>query len=183
MSDETLLHFCSPTLAGLKCGNLFSDHFASYEEMLEEIREYNHMLSAKGMILIALTYQDHRGLMYLYRPAKLRQSLSGADAQKILKSCGYTSADPVPCLLQLRDKISDRNEFPHEIGLFLNYPPEDVRGFIDEKASNYKLIGTWKVYGDVDRAQKTFDRYQHCTEVYKRCYRGGVPIQKLMVSE
>ena len=45
-------------------------------------------------------------------------------------------------------RLQDEAEFPHEIGLFLSYPPEDVQGFIDHHARDFKLSGLWKVYGD-----------------------------------
>ena len=31
-------------------------------------------------------------------------------------------------------KGDESGEFPHEVGLFLSYPPEDVKGFIDHRA-------------------------------------------------
>ena len=72
-------------------------------------------------------------------------------------------------------------EFPHEIGLFLSYPPEDVRGFIENRAANYKLVGTWKVYGDVDKARETFKRYRDCTENYRTRQKAGSSIEQLAV--
>ena len=35
-------------------------------------------------------------------------------------------------------KGDESGEFPHEVGLFLSYPPEDVKGFIDHRANNFK---------------------------------------------
>ena len=34
-------------------------------------------------------------------------------------------------------KGDESGEFPHEVGLFLSYPPEDVKGF-DEYINTYK---------------------------------------------
>ncbi len=39
-------------------------------------------------------------------------------------------------------------QFPHEIGLFLGYPPEDVCGYIRNKGKCQKCTGHWQVYGD-----------------------------------
>ena len=39
----------------------------------------------------------------------------------------------------------ESGEFPHEVGLFLSYPPEDVKGFIDHRANNFKCAGLWTV--------------------------------------
>ena len=38
-------------------------------------------------------------------------------------------------------KGDESGEFPHEVGLFLGYPPEDVKGFIDHRANNFKCAG------------------------------------------
>ena len=53
-------------------------------------------------------------------------------------------------------------EFPHEIGVFLGYPLDDVRGFI-ENPHGGKVCGTWKVYGDEAQAEKAFERFKRCS--------------------
>ena len=78
--------------------------------------------------------------------------------------------------------LGENEEFPHEIGLFLGYPPEDVLGFIDNKAGGCKCVGCWKVYGDVDEAQKTFAEYKKCTELYCAMFAKGRSIERLAVA-
>ncbi len=65
-----------------------------------------------------------------------------------------------PKLLQKR--IAEKPEFPHEIGIFLGYPLEDVDGFITHQGENCKLCGCWKVYGNVEQARRTFANYEKC---------------------
>lgn len=74
-------------------------------------------------------------------------------------------------------------EFPHEVGLFLSYPPEDVKGFIENRAANAKCTGVWKVYGDERQAQQTFDRYKKCTQTYCERWRSGVKLDRLAVAD
>lgn len=64
-----------------------------------------------------------------------------------------------PKLLQKR---LEEPEFPHEIGIFLGYPLEDVDGFITHQGENCKLCGCWKVYGNVEQARRTFANYEKC---------------------
>ena len=73
-------------------------------------------------------------------------------------------------------------EYPHEIGIFLGYPLEDVVGFIENRGWNYTCCGYWKAYGDPAAAQKCFDRYRKCTAVYKDRYARGVPLIELVVA-
>ena len=51
-------------------------------------------------------------------------------------------------------RLGQAAEFPHEIGLFLGYPPEDVQGFLENRLC--KCVGCWKVYGDEQAAQNGF---------------------------
>ena len=57
-------------------------------------------------------------------------------------------------------KGDERGEFPHEVGLLLSYPPEDVKGFIDHRAGGFKCAGLWRVYGDEEKARSLFEKYK-----------------------
>ncbi len=117
-----------------------------------------------GIRILPLRYRDGRALIYAYRPSKLSQDLQQADACSLLEKRGYTFGAPERCIIQLMQRLADGGEFPHEIGLFLGYPPEDVSGFIENRAKGYKCVGEWKVYGDADKAKETFAEYRKCTE-------------------
>lgn len=182
MSDEVIVQNCSPTLAGLKTGNLFSAEFQSKQELLNDIRILNKRLSPKGLRIIPMRYMEKRALLYLYRPSHLKEDLSSEEAYNILMNMGYNCASPEECIAKLIKKLKSAAEFPHEIGLFLGYPPEDVRGFIENNAANYKLIGTWKVYGDEKKAAETFNKFQKCTNVYCRQWKNGRSIEQLSVA-
>ena len=84
------------------------------------------------------------------------------------------------CVLKLQR--SQGAEFPHEIGLFLSYPPEDVQGFIENHAQNFKLSGLWKVYGDEAYARAAFAKYKKCTDIYCRSWRSGASLEALTVA-
>ena len=152
MSDELLIKCGSPTLAGLKTGNMFSYAYESREEVKRDLRRLNKILVPRGLRVLPLRYNEKTVLLYLYRIDALRKDLSGHEAAKILHEVGYESADSDRCVVELITKLRSAKEFPHEVGLFLSYPPEDVRGFIDNHAENCKYLGFWKVYGDVEQA-------------------------------
>ena len=182
MSDEILVKNCSPTLAGLKTGNLFNIHITSKEELQKDLRSLNKRLSAKGLRILPMRYWDDRVLLYLYRPKNLQHDLLDQDALSLLEEMDYPCAAPERCIAKLISKLKTASEFPHEIGLFLGYPPEDVRGFIENKADCYKCLGTWKVYGNVEKAQKTFQKYKKCTNTYCKQLQNGKSIEQLTVA-
>lgn len=53
---------------------------------------------------------------------------------------------------------------PHEIGVFLGIPLEDVEGFIEKKGENFISVGCWKVYGSIKKAKNLFSAYEKARE-------------------
>ncbi len=182
MLEELLVRHCAPTLAGIKTGSLFSCPCACPRALLEEIRGLNRRLSEKDLRVLPLRIGEKRALIYLYRRKKLKADLAGATAGDILRDCGYTCRTPERCISRLMRRLQDREDFPHEIGLFLGYPPEDVSGFIHNCGNCYKCIGCWKVYGDEEKAKKTFHQYRLCTDVYLKRLGWGNTIEQLAVA-
>lgn len=179
--DESLVKHGASTLAGLTTGNLFSVNCRTREELCGELRRCNRRLAAKGLRLLPLRYGESKALLYLYRPALLKRDLDDAEARRLLAELGYAGSTPEEQLLRLIGRLAEASEFPHEIGLFLGYPPEDVRGFIENKADNYKCVGLWKVYGDVQRAQRRFTQIQKCTDIYQRLWTNTASLERLLV--
>ena len=182
MSDQLIVQHCSPTLAGIKTGNLFTCRFTSREALTAQIRRLNKILNRKGLRILPLRIGQSSALIYLYRPAKLQEDLACREASEILSRRGYQLANANSCIVNLAARIRASGDFPHEIGLFLGYPAEDVRGFIDHNARDFKCVGCWKVYGDEDRAKATFARYKKCTSCYLNQLRKGNTIEQLAVA-
>ena len=181
MSDELVIRHCAPTLASIKTANLFSCFFSNRQEMQEHVRNLNLRLKGKGLRVLPLWFKENRGLIYVYRPGKLSKDLRNELAESLLKNCGYSCTDENACLRKLIERLKQLSDFPHEIGLFLGYPPEDVDGFINRRDES-KCCGCWKVYGDVDSAQKLFARYRKCTEIYCKLCQEGKSIENLTVA-
>ena len=89
MTEELIVRHCSPTLAGLKTGNMFTCPYTDKEELLNEIRKINKCLESKGLRLVPLNTLKKRMLLYLYRPSKLQKDFSKKPVEKILKEHGY----------------------------------------------------------------------------------------------
>lgn len=181
MSEEMLIKQCSPTLAGIKTGNLFACFYNDESEMNRSLRCWNKRLTKKGLRVIPVRYRDGRALIYVYRPAKLNRDLKHDIAVKLLQERGYCIKSSEHCLIHLIKRLYDYEEFPHEIGLFLGYPPEEVHAFIENKAERCKCVGCWKVYGDVDESKKIFERFNKCTALYWEQFCKGKSIDKLAI--
>ncbi len=182
MSDDYLIRNCAPTLAGIKTANLFTCPFDTREELFQAIRRMNRRLTPKGLRVLPLRVSRGKALIYLYRPVKLAQDLSDCVAVCLLRQQGYVPGNCQKTLVQLIRKLRCQEDFPHEIGLFLGYPPEDVRGFMTQGPACCKCSGCWKVYGDEDAARKKFAQYKKCTQIYCRLWAEGNNIERLTVA-
>lgn len=182
MSEDLLVRHCSPTLAGLKTGNLFACSYVDIHELRDAIRRLNRRLSKKGLRILPLRFQNNRALIYVYRPSHLSRDLQHETACRLLCERGYEMSTPERCVATLMKRLCECQDFPHEIGLFLGYPPEDVCGFIENKAEGCKCVGCWKVYGDEGEAKKTFAKYKKCTDVYCTQFAKGRAIEQLTIA-
>ena len=182
MSEEMLVCHCAPTLAGLKTGSLFSCPYRSKKKIIGEIRSLNQRLVKKGVCVLPVRMSAKRVLIYVYRPGKLKEDFSDKQIQILLKCKGYDCGKPAQCIYRLVQKLHSDPDFPHEIGLFLGYPAEDVKGFIENKAACSKCSGCWKVYGDEKAAKILFKKYKKCTEIYHRKWKSGVAVERLTVT-
>jgi hypothetical protein len=172
----------APTLAGLKTGSLFSVRAQDTEVLKRNIARVNHALEPKGVRLTVMKYGCGRVMLYLYREAQLAQCLACPRAAGLLCQCGYRQLTVSGALHTLRSRLAAETGFPHEIGLFLGYPVSDVVGFMRHCGKNCLLCGCWKVYGEEEKAIRTFARYRKCSAIYSRLFDNGYPLTKLTVA-
>ncbi len=181
MSESDLFQHGASTLAGIKPGSLISGSCSSRKELNGMLSRWNRLLSDRGIRFIPVKYMDRRTLVYVYRPAQLQKLLSNPAVQKFLFSCGYHRWDMNACIKHLIRRLQENEGFPHEIGIFLGYPLEDVSGFMKHQGKNFKYAGLWKVYGDVDASRMLFQKYRRCTEIMYRRASNGADLRSLTV--
>lgn len=182
MSDELVVAQCSPTMAGLKTGSLFTCPLENKKALTNSIRRLNTKLVPCGIRLLPVKYMENRVLIYMYRPERLKRDLEDETAKKILSSKDYPTYDMDRCVTELIRRLNNDAAFPHEVGLFLGYPPEDVDGFIKNGAHQAKCVGVWKVYGDEEAAKHKFAQYEKCTRLYCEAFRKHNSFDRLLVS-
>ena len=78
MGDQLVVSLCSPTLAGLKTGNLFNVDMDDRQKFIQEVREFNQRLCKKGLRMIPVKYTKDHALIYLYRPSFLKRDFANA---------------------------------------------------------------------------------------------------------
>ena len=136
--ETVMIEQCSPVLAGLKAANLFRHECRDRQALYATVASWNAQLNGRGIRLLVLKECPirHWFLIYLYRPARLEAVLGRPEVRQFLQQEGYAlplqaAGDACqPLLAQLAGRLACDGDFPHEIGVFLGYPLEDVVGFI-----------------------------------------------------
>ena len=178
MVEKRIVEQCAPTLAGIKCGSLFRVG-CPYSEIAFETKRLSDILNPRG-VTITCFEMGCGTIVYTHRTNLIeRIDTESIDYQS---KRGYDVKDTSTLLSSLREMIGKNDCLPHEIGIFLGYPLDDVKGFIDNNGRCPKCIGCWKVYGSETVAHRMFSKIHKCKEVYSRHYSSGTPLSRLVVN-
>ncbi len=178
MNFEMMLAFhAGPALAGIKPSNMVSCEYRDIDEMQRCLDETNLYMNKKGIIIRPLKRMRNRMLVLVYRYNKLHETVFKKENFEYLKQAGYPVEEDLNCMLcYLEQRLQNSCTFPHEVGIFLGYPLEDVVGFVENQGKNCKLAGCWKVYGEPEKAQVLFNRYERCRNCICRRIKQGESI-------
>ncbi len=183
ITERILIEHCSLTLSSLKTASLFAVKFYSKHALNKDVTFWNERFSQSGVKLEILKTGTKSALIYMYRKDMLMNDMNDTLAKDILLRYGYENLNVERAIKKLYKRINVSNEFPHEIGLFLGYPPKDIEGFICNKGENCSLCRYWKVYCDKEESLIKFAKYDKCKEVYKRLWQEGLDIMSLTVKK
>jgi hypothetical protein len=161
---------CAPVISGIKISNLLTIPAKS-------LRELSVVLKKTELSFRILYPGRERLVILIFREAKLREYLAREEVMAFIYKCGYETSNiskifPVFVKRYMR-YMELKQDFPHELGLFLGYPIEDVEGFIKENGKNYLYSGYWKVYKDTELKIRLFKDYERVqTEIVRLLYEG-----------
>lgn len=163
--EQIIGYHCAPTIRGIKIANLVSIPQEMSAQLCKIINDYNFQFNEKGLYFFQLCACKERRLLLVFRKKQLEEYVRQHQHIGFLSMYGYQEDDPLEALLlHLRHRMETEISFPHEIGLFLGYPLDDVIHFIASKGQNYQLCGEWKVYHHAISAQHSFHCFKICRE-------------------
>nr|WP_294491949.1 DUF3793 family protein [uncultured Mediterraneibacter sp.] len=169
---------CAPFLKGLKVSCVISLNASL-------CRGLGEMFRGSDIAYRRLSCSEGKCLVLFYRPEELERHLNGRRTRRLIREYGYENMSFRKMLERLSDRVSDFAErgigFPHEIGAFLGYPPEDVKGFIENEGRKYLMIGYWKVYSDLTHARMVFKEYDRAKACAVNEFLTGKSIREIAV--
>ncbi len=181
--EKKIIGQCAATLAGLKAANLFNHRFPSKAICNASLEEANSVLNGKGVYVELISNCGDFYLLLVYRKNQLLRILTNPSAADFLQAFGYQSnGDTDRMLKRLKERFRASAQFPHEIGIFLGYPIEDIKGFITNRGKNCLLCGLWKVYSNPAKAEEYFKKIDKCNHIYMDVYLRGRSLADMTVA-
>lgn len=155
--ETQLVLQCTPVLVGLKVSNLLTIE----KQQLVTLQQYIQQAKLSCYVLLKT---DKKVAVLVYQKYQLVKYLCKQEIMYFLQSFGYCSTRLEDCLERLSKRYETywkkTGEFPHEMGIFLGYPMEDVQGFIEKEGREFLLNGYWKVYHDQHNKKLLFEKYE-----------------------
>lgn len=190
--SECLVRRAAGVIVGIKPGALFNyvPHLTCADACTDEVMcrkvaevldTYARELPCYGVRLVVLHSSQRKIALFAYRPELVGELLDDANARAFLSSAGYDTSSVRGTVGSLRERMhayydaaarqAPRPAYPHEVGLLLGYPLEDVRGFISGACETCR--GPWKAYGEAHAAQERFGRLAMHEARCQAMYQGG----------
>ena len=153
---------CAPLITGLKISNLLTISPEGFTQV-------GRIVEGSVLSLYPLLETEEKMVILLYREDRLEKYLKMPQVKKLLQ--GRQGTNPIDWRIFCRyfaivmKPIQRGKPFPHELGLLLGYPPEDVEGFIRHQGKNSLCTGYWKVYADKEGKQRLFEKYEYARKI------------------
>lgn len=175
--EETIIHCSAPALCGIKPASLFSMSSDCYRINCRELMGWRTAFSKAKRFFVPVKKDNTRILFFVYDKKLLEEVCSKRNNIKYLKSKGYPVNKGFNSILsELIYRLAHQENFPHETGLFLGYPLEDVLGFEANRAQGFIYSGFWKVYGNKQAAISMMNKYKACTELCMLWLKQGLSV-------
>lgn len=152
---------CAPLIAGLKLSNLL---------MLndKDLKKATSILKRAGISYFVVAAVNGKAAVLLFDRERLKKYLMKEKVWKIFQDMGYQDDSMGKILYAFRIRyegyLMQNWEFPHEMGLLLGYPVEDVEGFIRNEGENCLYIGYWKVYENLSEKILLFHKFEEARD-------------------
>lgn len=168
---------CAPLISGLKVSNLLI--ISAEDEALVRV-----ILRRSGISFFRLLRTGEKVTFLLFRKNPLEAYLKQQEVEAMLAEAGYAELSLGNILSTFQKRyayyMSAGGRFPHEMGLLLGYPAEDVKGFVENEGKNFLYSGYWKIYADVEEKRRLFQKFENAKETVIQLLSYGVGIQDIL---
>lgn len=156
---STITYNVAPVLAKYKPSYLFIFHNQGKRKLYDCWEKYKYSIENELNIkYFELKKEEDSSAVLFYDKNQMDSILKEDKHIDFLAAHGYKVGI---CLEEAFVTLKGRYAkfCPHEMGLFLGYPLEDVLEFMENPNKEALMFGYWKVYHNAEKAQDTFKKY------------------------
>ncbi len=177
--ENQLILECAPLIVGLRISTLIIVDNRDMHTICNLLRK-----SALSYYVIHRT--TDKTTMLLFHRQKLKAYFTDSRVRRFLSEAGYTAFGLREVMYGFGKRYADyrcgKQKFPHELGLLLGYPVEDVEGYIRNDGKNALFTGCWKVYAHVAEKRQLFRMFELSKELLIELVNNGVSVPEILVS-
>lgn len=182
MSIDCQFLYCgAPAICGIKPASLFSLSVQKWQSESIKVRDCINEIKNTGLQLRVIKCTGKRVLVFFYNKKLIEEILEREDVTEYLKKKGYEKTSSInENLEKLFTRLKKSKDFPHEIGLFLGYPLDDVIDFEKTKGLEYKFCDYWKVYHNEEEARMICRKYRECSKLCEYWRAQGICVNQII---
>lgn len=162
--DKYMLFLLAPVVGGLKPSSTITlkkdskEYFVwnNYKETFLNKIELKHVL---------LREDDKAIILLIYSEKNLEKFINNKETKEFLLKLEYNLQDNLGSILDKLIQRYNRFHCPHELGVFLGIPLEDVIDFMECTTKKCLLCGYWKVFNNSENALEIFNNYNRSKEL------------------
>lgn len=137
-------------------------------------------LSDINLKSICLREEKNASIILVYNENILKEHILKKENIEFLNKLGYKNEDSInEYVKQLKERYQEFN-CPHELGIFLGIPIDDVKDFMECSSKRCLGCGYWKVYSNYEEAKRVFKNYDEIREKTMKNIMNGTPIDKII---
>lgn len=157
--EKYLLFILSPVIGGLKPSSTIT---LSYDKKEYSIwsnykKEFLEILKLKEIVLRKGTKAE---IILIYNEENLLNCINKKDNKEFLNKLGYDLTLTLEENLDILVYRYEKYHCPHELGVFLGIPIEDVIDFMECSDKKCLMCGYWKVFNNYNNAKDIFNKYE-----------------------
>lgn len=162
--DKYMLFLLAPVVGGLKPSSTIT--------LKKDSKEYfvwnnykETFLNKIGLKHILLREDDKAIILLIYSEKNLEKFINNKETKEFLLKLEYNLQDNLGSILDKLIQRYNRFHCPHELGVFLGIPLEDVIDFMECTSKKCLLCGYWKVFNNSENALEIFNNYNRSKEL------------------
>ncbi len=164
---DNITYHLAPLLIASKPAELLTFTTAIKKDMLETWDQIKDRLYPYVTVQEIVRNKASVSVLF-YAADRLSSILQIPENQHFLRALGYCGETDQDTAIRTLKQKWIVGPFPHEIGLFLGFPLDDVADFIYFPDKKPLLTGYWKVYHAPEKARRIFQEYNEARYAYIR---------------